>query len=254
MELFAKLSTTNHISEPPKSFIDQVGDTAKDLAGGLKKGLGNVVESLKDTGTDIVKNPIGTLGDMAYNATVGTAEDIIGFASWGKDMVLNEGEREAFLEEVQVKADASGKANFIGEQAGVMLGSFLVGRLGIKGGPNLKNDSGGVGGNPKLSSEETEKLKFITSNLPKDPQELINVGWKDGTPPGMAKNTTSREYIDPETGLKVRFDPGKPGANGFEGKDHYHVINPNRTTKADYYLDSNGNPVAKGSKASHIVP
>ncbi|WP_310552167.1 hypothetical protein [Paenibacillus glufosinatiresistens] len=104
-------------------------------------------------------------------------------------------------------------------------------------------------------AEETgDVVKFSPNNLPKDPQELINNGWKDVTPTGMAKNTTSREFIDPETGMKVRFDPGKPGANGFEGKDHYHVTNPNGTTKADYYLDANGNPVAKGSKASHIVP
>ena len=68
------------------------------------------------------------------------------------------------------------------------------------------------------------------------------------------KNTSSREYYDPATGLKVRFDPGKPGANGFEGIDHYHVYNPKGTGKADYYLDKNGNPVSKGSKPSHIVP
>lgn len=57
------------------------------------------------------------------------------------------------------------------------------------------------------------------------------------------------EIIDPETGMKVRFAPGKPGANGFEGKDYYHVHNPNSTGKKDYYLDINGNPVPKGSKS-----
>ncbi|MFD2698987.1 WXG100 family type VII secretion target [Paenibacillus shunpengii] len=158
MELFAKLSTTSS-SEPPRSFMDQVGDTAKDLAGGLKKGLGSVVESLKDTGTAIVKNPIGTLGDMAYNATVGTAEDVIGFAAWGKNMVMDEGEREAFLEGIQEEVNASGKANFVGEQAGVMLGSILVGKLGIKGGgPNRKPDTGGDGGSRKDSNEGTGDL------------------------------------------------------------------------------------------------
>jgi hypothetical protein len=70
----------------------------------------------------------------------------------------------------------------------------------------------------------------------------------------MRKNTNSREYEDPRTGIRVRFDPGKPGAPGFEGKDHYHIYNPNRTGKGDYYLDKNGNPVPKGSKASHILP
>ncbi|AET58467.1 hypothetical protein HPL003_08520 [Paenibacillus terrae HPL-003] len=100
----------------------------------------------------------------------------------------------------------------------------------------------------------TGQAKYSTNNLPKDPKELINNGWKDTTPEGMMKNTSSREYIDPATGMKIRFDPEKPGANGFEGKDHYHIHNPNSTGKNDYYLDVSGNPVAKGSKASHIIP
>ena len=33
-----------------------------------------------------------------------------------------------------------------------------------------------------------------------------------------------------------------------------HILNPNSTGKHDYYLDKYGNPVAKNSKASHILP
>jgi hypothetical protein len=106
----------------------------------------------------------------------------------------------------------------------------------------------GTGGVAKGTS------KFTYNNLPKNPKELLEDGWKDVTPDGMRKNTNSREYEDPRTGIRVRFDPGKPGAPGFEGKDHYHIYNPNRTGKGDYYLDKNGNPVPKGSKASHILP
>ncbi|WJE54713.1 hypothetical protein QRE66_11055 [Bacillus cereus] len=106
----------------------------------------------------------------------------------------------------------------------------------------------------RLLGRESSKIKYSYNSLPKDPRELLNHGWKDITPEGMAKNTTSREFLDPDTGMKVRFDPGKPGANGFEGKDHYHVHNPNSTGKGDYYLDVNGKPVPKGSKASHIIP
>jgi len=90
--------------------------------------------------------------------------------------------------------------------------------------------------------------------MPKNPSDLVKNGWKDVTPEGMAKNTASREYLDPNTGMKVRFEPGKPGANGFEGQDHYHIYNPSSTGKGDYYLDINGNPVPKGSKGSHILP
>jgi hypothetical protein len=31
-------------------------------------------------------------------------------------------------------------------------------------------------------------------------------------------------------------------------------MNPNKTGKSDEYLDRNGNPVARGSDPSHIVP
>lgn len=256
MELFAKLSTISTPSEPPKSFIDQVGDTAKDLAGELNKGLGSVVESLKDTGTALVKNPIGTLGDMAYNATVGTVEDVIEGAAWGKDMVIDEAKREAFLEGIQEEANASGKANFVGEQAGVMLSSFLVGRLGIKGGPNHKPDTGGSGGRSK---ENTEGMGQAMSNMINDirtktPDQLLKEGWQDVTNPRKAQNTLSREYYSPETGVKISYDPGKKGATGFEAVDHYHIHNRSYTDKkVDYYFDIDGNPVGKGSKASHIV-
>jgi len=91
-------------------------------------------------------------------------------------------------------------------------------------------------------------------NLPKNPNELINKGWIDVTPEGMAKNTSSRELKNPSTGIKVRFDPGKPGATGFEGKDHYHIYNPNSKSKGDYYLDESGKPIPKNSKKSHIIP
>ncbi|WP_153017166.1 hypothetical protein ACPVTF_02770 [Geobacillus icigianus] len=63
---------------------------------------------------------------------------------------------------------------------------------------------------PKSSNSSikgTGKAKFSTNNLPKDPEELINKGWKDVTPEGMA--TSSRELIDSEIGMKVRFDPRK---------------------------------------------
>ncbi len=92
------------------------------------------------------------------------------------------------------------------------------------------------------------------SRLPKNPHSLTQNGWNDVTPREMAQNTTSRMYQDRNSGLKVRFDTGTEGAGGYGGKDHYHVFNPNSTGKHDYYLDINGNPVPKNSKASHIIP
>ena len=88
----------------------------------------------------------------------------------------------------------------------------------------------------------------------KTPEELILEGWEDVTNPKMAANTTSRELYNHKTGLKIRFDKGVEGANGFEGVDHYHILNNNYTNKkVDYYFDIDGNLVGKGSRSSHIV-
>ena len=76
-------------------------------------------------------------------------------------------------------------------------------------------------------------------------------GWEDITPELMRKNSTSRTYR--KNGTTVRFDKGNSNANGYLGKDHYHILNPNATGKHDYYLDEFGNPVPKNSKASHIL-
>ncbi len=90
--------------------------------------------------------------------------------------------------------------------------------------------------------------------LPGDPQELIDNGWEDVTHPQAKLNSNSMELSDPATGRRVRFDRGEPGKPGFAGQDHYHVYNPNATGKGDLYLDINGDPVSRGSRASHIFP
>ena len=70
----------------------------------------------------------------------------------------------------------------------------------------------------------------------------------------MAVNTTSREFFDPKSGLKIRFDKGVDRANGFEVVDHYHVMNPNYTSKkVDYYFDIDGNPVGRSKKWKKII-
>ena len=90
-------------------------------------------------------------------------------------------------------------------------------------------------------------------SLPKNPDKLVEKGWRDTTPTSMSQNTSSKVYTNKD-GLRVRFDKGNPSQGGYGGKDHYHVLNPNSTGKHDYYLDKDGNPVPKNSKASHIIP
>ena len=66
----------------------------------------------------------------------------------------------------------------------------------------------------------------------------------------MCRNQRQQLDID----VKIRFDLGSAGAQGFRGKNHYHIYNPNATGQRDLYLDKMGNPVRKGAKTSHILP
>ena len=95
----------------------------------------------------------------------------------------------------------------------------------------------------------------VASSLPQKPNELLSKGWKEITDPRAKEAGNSRVFKEKDTGLRIRFDKGTPGEFGFKGKDHYHIDNPNATdTKVGRYLDRNGNPVNKNSKASHIIP
>lgn len=109
-------------------------------------------------------------------------------------------------------------------------------------------------GGKAVSIPATEIVKEKISSLPANSHKLLEKGWMDVTPSKMTANTTSKMFRDGETGLTVRFDKGREGAFGFAGQDHYHILNPSSTGKHDYYLDANGNPVAKNARASHIIP
>ena len=65
----------------------------------------------------------------------------------------------------------------------------------------------------------------------------------------MAEKTMSKTYK--KNGFIIRFDVGETTARGYKRRDHYHILNPNSTGKHDCYLDNNGVPVPRNSKASH---
>ena len=90
-------------------------------------------------------------------------------------------------------------------------------------------------------------------NPPANPSELSS-DWEDVTHPEKAKNTDNRDFKNKNTGEEITFDKGKEDKPGCEGKDHWHRHNPNSSSKGDKNLDTQGNPVPKGSKKSHIVP
>jgi hypothetical protein len=88
--------------------------------------------------------------------------------------------------------------------------------------------------------------------FPKNPDDLLDDGYDETTHPKAPEHI--RKFRNPETGDEVEFHKGKPNKPGWEGKDHWHRFNPNQTGKGDAMLDTNGNPVPKGSIPSHIKP
>lgn len=97
------------------------------------------------------------------------------------------------------------------------------------------------------------KLKKVAKRgLPTNPDDLLKRGYKETTHPEAAKR--GHRTFENSDGDKVRFDQGKPGKNGFEGRGHYHRYNPDATSKRNQYLDKNGNPCARGCDASHLLP
>lgn len=77
--------------------------------------------------------------------------------------------------------------------------------------------------------------------------------YKDVTHPQYRANSRNRRYFDTNTKRYFEYHPKTPNANGWRGKDHYHLENPNSTGDGDKYLDKNGAPCPKGSNESHLT-
>ncbi|MBD7970093.1 WXG100 family type VII secretion target [Paenibacillus gallinarum] len=122
-----------------KTFQDQ----AEDFWHGFQSEAKSIGSSLIDTATSLVEDPLSTVGDMAYNATIGTAEEIIDTAVWGGKMIFDADTRQKFAEDVE---DSGGTSNYLGQQAAVFLAGLTTRRIGLKAHPNFKQDSGGDGG------------------------------------------------------------------------------------------------------------
>ncbi|MGG4095923.1 WXG100 family type VII secretion target [Paenibacillus lautus] len=140
----------------PKTFWDHAGDFWQ----GLQTGAKSVANSVKDTATSLVEDPLGTAKDMAYNATIGTAEEIIDTAVWGGKMIFDADTQEKFAADVEASGGAS---NYMGQQAAMILAGLATRRIGVKTHPHLKHDSGGDGGKvegtPKAIVEELSRAQ-----------------------------------------------------------------------------------------------
>lgn len=172
----------------PKNFWDHAGDFWE----GLQTGAMSIANSVKDTATSLVEDPVGTVGDMAYNATIGTVEEIVDTAVWGGKMIFDADTREKFSGDVE---DAGGTSNFIGQQAAMVLGGIATRRIGVKGGPHLKHDSGGDGGKGAEGAPQDNK-----NTLPKRTQEEIDGLGRD---PAHGNQITEKGIIERDIGLDL---------------------------------------------------
>lgn len=136
-----------------KSFGDHVNELGMEFKAfgvGVQAAAAEVWDSAKDTANALIEEPVETGKQMAYNATIGTAEEIVKTTIWGAKMALDIGDtREKFGEEVQAEQELineMGTSTYLGQQAAMIFGGFALKRLGVKDTPNLKKDSGGDGG------------------------------------------------------------------------------------------------------------
>ena len=101
------------------------------------------------------------------------------------------------------------------------------------------------------SLERRKKDGGTDSTLPVDPFNDPNL--EDITHPKAVK-TGNYRFRQKKTGEELLFDKGDPSKSGHQAHDHYHRTNPNKYDKNHKRLDENGNPVRKGSDASHLYP
>lgn len=241
-----------------KTFWDHAGDFWQ----GLQTGARSVANSVKDTATSLVEDPLGTAKDMAYNATIGTAEEIIDTAVWGGKMIFNADTREKFAADIE---DLGGASNYMGQQAAMILAGLATRRIGVKTHPHLKHDSGGDGGKVV---EGKGKLKQDMLHSPYSEKWGV---LEDGTNQGLKHFADYWEkYPDRIPSLAKRLGVDEAqfeySTKGFENfttqvervidKGHLREVNG----KQIYYLDGAENPkkgvvvIVKDGKIQSMMP
>ncbi|WP_456289335.1 WXG100 family type VII secretion target [Paenibacillus sp. AK002] len=236
----------------PKTFWDHAGDFWQ----GLQTGAKSVANSVKDTATSLVEDPLGTAKDMAYNATIGTAEEIIDTAVWGGKMIFDADTQEKFAADVEASGGAS---HYMGQQAAMIMAGLATRRIGVKTHPHLKHDSGGDGGKvvegtPKAPDIDLNKMgtgavgdlqniKDINDLISRIPTDAKQIPWREV--PGGATEGVKFRWVD-ESGKTwdVRahsVDPNAPSgsnaANGWIYRVEVKQVNP----KWKWTMDSEGN-------------
>jgi hypothetical protein len=108
-------------------------------------------------------------------------------------------------------------------------------------------------GDSKTGDGDSKTTGLTKPSLPANPDDLLKEGWEETTH-SKAAATGHRTFVNLKTGQTVEFDKAKPGEPGWSSQDHYHLRNPNSTSRYDRYLDNNGRAVRAGSEPSHFLP
>jgi hypothetical protein len=160
--------------------------------------------------------------------------------------------RPVYLVETALGVAAAGLAGGVAAAARAIGGAILKQVL-PENRPPAGKTAANVAKPENTTGAASKQAHPMSLSLPAKPDELMSRGWKEIGRPGAAK-LGHRTFENMKTGETIRFDKGHPGKPRFEGKDHYHRLNPNKTGKRDEYLDLNGDPVARDSDPSHILP
>ncbi|MEK3782403.1 WXG100 family type VII secretion target [Paenibacillus sp. FSL K6-1566] len=163
-----------------KSFGDHVNELGMEFKAfgvGVQAAAAEMWDSAKDTANALIEEPVETGKQMAYNATIGTAEEIVKTTIWGAKMALDIGDtREKFGEEVQAEQELineMGTSTYLGQQAAMIFGGFALKRLGVKDTPNLKKDSGGDGGKGGAGTGDLNRVISSIDDLSDSSKSMI---------------------------------------------------------------------------------
>ncbi|QCT01682.1 hypothetical protein E6C60_0964 [Paenibacillus algicola] len=173
---------------------------------------------------------------MAYNATIGTVEEVIDTTVWGTKMAFDvEDTREKFEDSVNA---AEGTSQFIGQQGAMIAGGLALRRVGVKNSPKSHTSSSdynkikdtkdarlntyGDALRQKLGPAQDSHIDEYKSILKHAEESGVKVDFRKGTlayEPSF--NNPGRLILDPEASIgAVRheyrhmlddFDLGHPG-------------------------------------------
>ncbi|PJN50294.1 hypothetical protein PAEVO_53380 [Paenibacillus sp. GM2FR] len=100
--------------------FDRSSDQLEANKNTLNQRIQMLASCVEDKANALVEDPIGTGKQMAYDVTIGTAEEVLNTTIWGAKMAFDVGDtREKFGERIQAEQERMnemGKSAYLGQQ------------------------------------------------------------------------------------------------------------------------------------------